>query len=52
MTAFASKVRYRCKTCGVEIPPYEQYCEHHREIAELYEKPALLDRVINRILGR
>jgi transposase-like protein len=53
MVGYAGKQRYVCKTCGVDVAPYDQYCDRHRAIAAISDtKPALLDRVMNRIVGR
>jgi DNA-directed RNA polymerase subunit N (RpoN/RPB10) len=43
---------YRCQTCGEPIPPYEFYCERHREVGEQDDKPLLIDRIMDRLLGR
>ena len=45
-----ARMKYLCKTCGVTIPPYESFCDRHREVGELHEKPNLLDRFMHRLL--
>jgi len=43
---------YRCQTCGEPIPPYEFYCEQHRDVGQQNDKPLLIDRIMDRLLGR
>ncbi len=46
------KQSYRCYTCGAPRPLYQFYCDRHQEVGELYDKPLLIDRIMNRLLGR
>ena len=46
------KQKYLCKKCGIEIPPYQFYCDQHQAVADLYDNPSVLDRFMNRMLGR
>lgn len=45
------RFEYKCPTCGIQIAPYESFCERHRDVGELYEKPLLIDRIMHRLLG-
>lgn len=46
------KQNYRCQKCGIEVPPYQSYCDQHQAVADIYDKPSVLDRFMNRLLGR
>lgn len=46
------KMSYRCKTCGVDIAPYDFYCERHRDNDGRDGQNGFLDRFIYRIFGR
>ncbi len=43
---------YRCKTCGVDIPPYDFYCERHRDNDHRDGQSGWLDRMMNKLFGR
>jgi len=43
---------YRCKTCGVEIPPYDFYCDRHRDNDKRDGQNGFLDRLLYKIFGR
>jgi hypothetical protein len=30
-----------CNTFGVTVAPYDSFCDRHREVGELHEKPNL-----------
>ena len=46
------KQSYLCQTCGEPRPPYQFYCDKHMRDGERYDKPLLIDRFMNRLLGR
>jgi len=46
------KQKYLCKKCGTERPPYQFYCERHQAATDTDDKPSVLDRFMNRMLGR
>jgi hypothetical protein len=46
------KQAYLCQTCGASRPPYQFYCDKHLNDGERYDKPLLIDRFMNRLLGR
>jgi predicted nucleic acid-binding Zn ribbon protein len=41
---------YRCHTCGIDVPPWQHYCEEHQAIMDKREKRPLLDRWMGRFL--
>lgn len=42
----------RCKTCGVETPPYDFYRDLHRDNDSRDGQNSFLDRFVYKILGR
>ena len=46
------KQAYVCQICGAPRPPYQFYCDKHLTDGERYDKPLLIDRFMNRQLGR
>ena len=46
------KQAYVCQICGAPRPPYQFYCDKHLKDGERNDKPLLIDRFMNRQLGR
>lgn len=46
------RVDYRCKTCGVQIAPYDFYCDRHRDNDERDGESGFLDGFLGKIFGR
>lgn len=43
--------KYVCQTCGAPRPPYQFYCDRHQKDHAQYDKPTLIDRLMNWMLG-
>ena len=46
-----AKQEYRCGTCGEPRPPYQFYCDRHQRDGAKRDRPLLLDRFMNWLLG-